>query len=550
MLRMRHIGIYFRTALMAGSLLFCACNKDELISGNENTLPKSEYISFGIKMSGEWTPDSNTKGMQKTRSEALPMESAEGNAPETEIQIYMIEEDLPDVLHTQTPGTKADDEEDKNIGIIAYQLPNTQGSTAGDFNLLASGAEVFMENIYLPTYGAAEGNSYKYWPGAGSWLKFFAYRPYCTTPSDVLKGEDDATEGLALTNIDDIQPQFEYKVPGDVGEHIDLMAGTTIEIEGSKDVMILGDKLGAVSIALNHILSQIQVKAGVFEFGEGYIKSVSFENIYNYGTKSMISGDWITGKNKAVFKQDFTEDGTGNGIDLSSLEGDDKNIGSPYYFIPQELPEDATITIVLAVKSPTNGGTDNEYTLSKKLREFTENWKPDKKYTYVISTPEEVEVEVSDEVSDDKSKKTDLKIRNTGLSPAYIRAAIVGSWVIDDGDGIASDNDKIVADWEPDKAEQGTFVWGSDNSGSEPGASAAQGWVKHDDGYYYHLNLVPRGEETAVLFESFTIGNAPVPDAQLDLTILVQAIYPDDLTHSGWPQEIIDKYTSVAFIRE
>lgn len=204
-----------------------------------------------------------------------------------------------------------------------------------------------------------------------------------------------------------------------------------------------------------------------------------------------------------------------------------------FMMIPQEFSDDATLNVYITI----NGRTYAE-PLSRKLNTISSGWSADKKYTYTISLPEEVEVDVSDDVDDAKKIKSNLNIKNTGISPIYVRAAIIGNWVtekIEDGKKIY----EVVADW---KNTDGVFDWGT---GGEPNISAnVRNWRKGPDGFYYYMLEIPRGEsisDTDKLFETYTLTatSSPVPEAMLDLTIAVQAFRKDDLkNYNIWPSEI------------
>ena len=149
-------------------------------------------------------------------------------------------------------------------------------------------------------------------------------------------------------------------------------------------------------------------------------------------------------------------------------------------------------------------------------------------YTYVISTPEEVEVSVTDEI--EGNVKKNLRITNSGMSSAYIRAAITGNWVIPGGDE-PSEDDVIVADWTD---ADGTFEWGDKIYTDAATAKANNGWYRHTDGYYYLLDPVAKGAQAETLFKTYTLTSSPVAGAVLDLTILVQAVLPADMPYA-WP---------------
>lgn len=496
-----------KLATIACVLLVCSCSKDEKIASNEDKPAASEVITLEIDSSVEWAPDViggpaspdgqvGTKSVQ-TRSESLLMDSEGGE--NTMIYMYMVEEDCPPAVMGRTVATKADGEGQKNdFGVFAFRSDSEEYVGNPD-----AADAVFMDNINYATYGKDDNNPPLYWPGSGTWLKFFAYTPY-----------SENVEGLTAEAKGN-QALFSYTVPTEISKQTDLMDGTSLNISG--------DITDAVSISLTHIMSQIKVKAGTLD--EGVITSISFRNIYSTGDRIMASADgWTTDPSvTASYEQEFNP-----GIRPSS----GTEIGQAMYLLPQTLRDDALIEIKMSVSSKEPFyGTDriNEYTLTKRLKEFVEVWEPDKIYTYVISTPAEVEVEVTDKV--EGNVKSDLHIMNTGLAASYIRVAIAGSWVIPNETETYED-DVIVADWTD---ADGEFVWCMDNI--YPTVQLAhdnKGWYKHTDGFYYYMVPVPRGAETAKLFETYTLKSSPVAGAVLDLTILAQAVIAEDAS-IVWP---------------
>lgn len=226
--------------------------------------------------------------------------------------------------------------------------------------------------------------------------------------------------------------------------------------------------------------------------------------------------------------------------------------------MPQQLREDAEIVITMSVTSDnplydadkeisdTNQKTrtSEPYTLRVNLNNLHEGnpWKPNKKYTYVVSTPEEVKVEVTDEIvyQGDNPVKQNVEIKNTGLSAAWIRVAIVGAWMVDNKDDEGNIQQLIVAEWKTDgEKPDGKFTWPSD----EPKTATpnANHWLKGNDGYYYYMQEVPRGKTLEKLFTSYELtANAPMANAYLELSIMAQAVLPADRDHI-WPEEIVGK---------
>ena len=85
--------------------------------------------------------------------------------------------------------------------------------------------------------------------------------------------------------------------------------------------------------------------------------------------------------------------------------------------------------------------------------------------------------------------KKDVKIKNTGDTEAWIRAAVVVTW---------QDNDGKVYGTAPGEADY-TIDYGTEN-----------GWKKGADGFWYYTRPVAAGESTGVLIASCTSqGTAP-----------------------------------------
>ncbi|MBR5224192.1 MAG: hypothetical protein IKV90_00820 [Clostridia bacterium] len=124
-------------------------------------------------------------------------------------------------------------------------------------------------------------------------------------------------------------------------------------------------------------------------------------------------------------------------------------------------------------------------------------------------TPVKVTCEVDEPGwSNGGSTKSDVSIKNTGTTDAYIRVAVVGNWYNADGNIIA-----------PHTVDLGT----------------PNGWTKGSDGYYYHTAPVAPGENTSKLISSYTpIRPEGVPtDAHFEMNIISQAIQADGMGATG-----------------
>ena len=514
MIRDGHISIYLKSAVVALALLASACNRDKEIASNKNNATKSDVVTFNISTSKSWEPDIIGDGVEseagkasdtgkniQTRSESFPLNCEGGEFPEELLFMYMLEEDCPPVVDSLKKVTRADGDGGTTPAIpkdcvIALHTDNSKTTLFMDEKL----------DAITKTY---------YWPGSGT-LKFYAIRPH------------DAT-GLTVCTMDSesgvIVPKITYTVPTDAAAQRDLMAGVSAEYNGD----LSGNTNGEVGITISHLLSQIQVKVGTMDVG--IIKSVKIKGVYNCGTRTIGDKNWsnVSGANASVeyvvYKADNPDDNSG--INVSSASG--TQVGSSLYLMPQTLPDAATIEIVLQTSR-------QKYTLTQNLNQFVKTWNPNKKYTYVISSPEDVEVEVTDEVvyNGTYPVKQNLKIKNVGLSAAYIRVALVGNWVVPKNSAATISDEptdvndqsqvEICDSW---KETDGNFDWSSKLSNS---IQAGDYWYKGSDGYYYYMQPVPRGEEISGPFDKYTLtASAPVAGAYLEFIVAVQAVYPEDV---------------------
>jgi hypothetical protein len=92
---------------------------------------------------------------------------------------------------------------------------------------------------------------------------------------------------------------------------------------------------------------------------------------------------------------------------------------------------------------------------------------------------------VSGAVQNTGTEKTDVQIKNTGNTDAYIRVAVVVNWM-------SADGTKVWAQ----KPEAEDYEISDNLSGN--------GWIDGGDGYYYYTDPVEPGEMTDILINSAT----------------------------------------------
>lgn len=122
--------------------------------------------------------------------------------------------------------------------------------------------------------------------------------------------------------------------------------------------------------------------------------------------------------------------------------------------------------------------------------------------------------------------KSDVKAKNTGTAPAYIRAAVDIYWH-QDGTRLwdePKEEPKGEADYE--------IAW---SVADASGANSAYNWVKASDGFYYWTSPVAPGAETGVLINRVTELKA-TEGRNLVVDISTQAVQamPDEAVHDAW----------------
>lgn len=123
--------------------------------------------------------------------------------------------------------------------------------------------------------------------------------------------------------------------------------------------------------------------------------------------------------------------------------------------------------------------------------------------------------------------KSDVKAKNTGTAPAYIRVAVDIYWQDQDGARLwdePKEEPKGEADYE--------IAW---SVADASGANSAYNWVKASDGFYYWTSPVAPGAETGALINRVTELKA-TEGRNLVVDISTQAVQatPDEAVHDAW----------------
>ena len=122
--------------------------------------------------------------------------------------------------------------------------------------------------------------------------------------------------------------------------------------------------------------------------------------------------------------------------------------------------------------------------------------------------------------------KSDVKAKNTGTAPAYIRAAVDIYW--QDGNGTRL--------WEEPKANEHYEIAWSKELRDASGTNSASCWVKASDGFYYWTSPVAPGEETGGVLINRVTELKPTEGRNLVVDISTQAVQatPDEAVRDAW----------------
>lgn len=264
-----------------------------------------------------------------------------------------------------------------------------------------------------------------------------------------------------------------------------------------------------VDLVFHHALSALVFKVGTMP-SDVYLNSIAIGGVYSSGDCNMTPGD----ENNVIFEWSgqktlgkYTESIGKEAVAGEQMGGED----AIFMMIPQTLGDAAKLILSFSISG-------QEYSLEKSFKEIIAAWEADKKYVFTIGLPDEIEVEVEDQVVG--AVKQDVTITNTGSSPGYVRAAIIGYWVNNKGD--------VTMPW---LESDGEFDWGNEWN---------QYWKKGSDGFYYYLHPVPAKTATAYpLFDTYTLNTSTNIGTNhafltLELNIAVQIIMEKD--KDLWPE--------------
>lgn len=473
------INIISATALIS-LLSVTACQKKQVFPEVTDT----NEISLKVSEGKAFVPDrksTDCNSCSEPHKELLLSDNKFGDLF-LEMTEDVIQNDNAEPSETETKGAPY---EGKNIGtftVVSYVDGKTDPYFSKSFT--SDGSSVITTGYYWPLQDK---------------LDFFAYA----------KSNGYGSLTAHIINPTEHSGSFTYTLPDPTGDITAAVEQPDLAFAVNSNKANDGN---AVSLNFYHALSSVvfSTKNVPSQFK---VESITFTNIASKGDCNYsLSGtdldfEWSDTEAKKTFTQTYEEEvGGAAGKPINMTD-------ESFMMIPQTIGSDSKIRVTVSFQ-------DRKYTIEKDLKQFSSSWKPGMRYTFKISSPEEVEMDISENFTEYSNVKKDVFFTNTGLSTIKVRVAIVGYWVVKATIN-GEEQECIIADWDPEN--DGTFV-------GFPGS----GWTENADGYYYFTNDLAPNEKTNNLFDSYTLkGSPPVIGAELILTIIGQAVI-DGYEDSTW----------------
>lgn len=406
-----------------------------------------------------------------------------------------------------------------------------EGNDIGEFNVSSflhyNGETRDYFNIELNSNGSSVGTGY-YWPISTpeTYITFFGHA----------KNQNTGEIASLVFDPKNTTGSFSYTLPAaatEDGKRVDATVQPDILVAISPYQSNTGNP---VNLNFHHALSAIVFKVGDIP-ADFRVESVEFTDLPVKGDcdfayeNGIVGYKWEAKEEKRTFTQTFEKQmSNGQGYIADPMVSSKEQT---FMMIPGEIPSDSKLIIHVGFQKK-EGEPNTTYDISLNLKSLLATWKPGKVYSYKISSLEEVDVEVDDEVVNDGSRKENLSISNTGLASSYMRAMLVGYWVRTDDKG----NDIILGQW-----KQPSIGGARDYSpdGEFESTALEADWFIDSNGFYYYRHPVPAGETIPTkLFESYTLtGTPPAAGAELVLSIAVQAVKYGKIDETGWPVTVV-----------
>ena len=520
--------IYITLAVLSlTAIMNTACDNREEEIGGKNELG-SDAIAFSL--SGVTTRAEVSDYEASEEVNIIPLGTDDNN------NNFFLEETVVDLEAPVTRGTPAYTKNVRNLygNSIKTYAPAIQTE---EFEVTYNEDK----NRYVKSFGR------EIWPeGDGSSLEFYMQMP--SSPKNVNILERSAG-----------QIAFSYSSPLTAKEQEDILftyrniSKTDYDAKGYADVLfhhaLTGVKFASKNSEADAVIIEEVKFTGLYDSGNCFVKPtdengnyVDITDNHSSAADGVVTWKDVDKSGEAISSGEFPTtlvtfpngagsftDGKGNYPESFSKAGNENNLNDgaatqTFWLIPQTMSADVKLEIKYSVN-----GTPGTWTIDfgKTLAAKNVVWKAGQLRTYTIKV-DDVNVKIEDNVtvagtaSDGftESSKTDVVITNTGNTDAYIRAAIIGQWLDEEGNPVFGFTDmvngelqlKTVDSWYEDQfvnknREQGTFAglagYDQDNIYNK--------WEYNPlDGYYYYTEPVPAGEPVPNnLFTSYTVGTAP-----------------------------------------
>lgn len=419
-------------------------------------------------------------------------------------------------------------EDNKNLG-SEYGIINTTVYDASRIYVSKDKDQVESEMKNVSILWGDEKWSFDkqyYWPNEGGDLYFCSLAPV-----ELLSGDSPLITDVEWNKSDSRKMTFKYSMPEpavsepycDAEHQMDILVGVD---KNNKD------ESSQAHISLYHALTGVRFVMGeTLDDMPSKLTSVSLNNFYSKGTATFDPASthpkvtWSELSELKNFTQGFPDyDGwvEDNSFDTSS----DKS--KTFMVIPQELDENAELAIYLA-----SGLHPEVLKLSVIASEETslKDWSnyAGKMITFRINSYVGlVSVKVTDDCDTANGVKSNIEIENDGNADIFIRAELVGNWINEDGE--------VLASWKEDNS-YGEFESAAGTKNANLASVLDENWEKAADGFYYYKYYVKPGNVLKHnMFKTFTLKSKPVDaDGQwegevkmqidaLELSILVQAV--------------------------
>ena len=431
------------------------------------------------------------------------------------------------------------------LGDVGAYAPETKGTPVYTENVQSVFGNSFNGVVYGSSGSVAGDGAFEATDGV--WRRVFGYNPFeRSNPLTFFLRMPATQQGVSnlAYNVTDPSISFDYTSPTAPADQKDIIFAIRQLDETTYQRELKSN--GGASVLFRHALTGVKFAIGNNTI-EGstiktYIKKVVIKGLKNSGSAKFVpagtetvednrtefssagSFTWTLGSTTGTFTQTYSES---NVVDYTSGDGvggpssfyaagandnlNDNKASLTFWFIPQEITEDLTVTVTFYVKDGNNKGSDLTLDLDLGTRilassdnsDINGEWKAGQLRTFSLK-PTTVDVDITDDVTGDVKKN--VVTRNTGNKNVWMRVAFVGNWVNNAGE--------IVAPW---YETQGTFT----------GLGGDGTWAKGDDGFWYYKSQVaPGGTPSKPIFLTYTRPTSGLPEGatKLIMDVTVQAI--------------------------